>query len=273
MFNFNQKEATDWRGMLANIKAMREKVREYSANVPGLAPVLNRELQAERDKVYGTVVSGAIGEFRAAIQNHFDAARKVDIYKQAEGARWNLVQVEQEKGAILSRIRDIAQRGNMTGKEDKVDELHNLFSEAMSGSPERRRATLEVFERIQEMNLPGQTMQGFPLSHSLGEFVVDARQKLAELRTTPDLVKAQQDQEAALNDVMQKRQQLFTTGDGLGEPVNLAFPTNALSKAARQVRSIQNNSGSYDIYIYPENDPEVTGVDMSKLYQTLEAPK
>lgn len=267
MFNFNQKQATDWHGMLVNIKAMREKVRAYSSEAPALAPILDRELQAERDRVYGAIVSGAIGEFRAAIQSHFDAARRVDIYKQAEAARWNLVQVEAEKGAILSRIRDIAQRIPLTGKEDKVGELRSLFSEAMAGSPERKRATLEAFERIQEMNLPGETIQGTRLSLSLGEFVIDARQKMAELRTTPDLVRAQQDQQTALDEVLHKRKQLFTTGDDLGESVNVAFPTSALAKAARQVQLQQNDSGSYDVYIYPEDDPEITGVSMANIRQ------
>jgi hypothetical protein len=261
MFNFSQKQATDWRGKLANLKAMREKVRDYSVNVPGLAPVLEKELQAERDRMYSEVVNGTIQEFRVAIQAHFDAASKVDIYKRAEAARWSLREIQAEKAAILERIREIAS-GPI--ELDKRAELHNLFTEAMAGSLDRQRATLEAFEHIGEMNLPGQDIHGYPLNRSVGEFVVEARGKLGELRTTPDLAKAQQDQQAALNVVLEKHKQLSTTADGLGEPIDPVFPTGALAKASRQVRLQQNNSGPYDVYIYPEDAPEVTGVNWSK---------
>jgi len=254
MFNFNghKPQPADWRGKLASLKALREKVREYSVNVPGIAPLLEREFSEEKARVIPEIQRGVIGEFKTAIDYYKARAKLRMDAEQAERARWDKVKLANELTGLQAMIEIIlkSQDNPMSKEEGKGEELRTLYNEYMEGDIYQQRAAAEVYSRL--LGKASNTSA----KEEANRLEYAAKAKLEEVRTTDELNTAMANQGRAIEELMAAREELVKVGRDIGDDPMNVFSTGPITKAWKQVQ-VKNG----DLFIFPEDSPEVSGVD------------
>jgi hypothetical protein len=266
----NHQNNNGWRGKLETIKGLREKVKNYSTGAPGLRPFLEKELDEEIARLRPEIITGAIGEFRAAMENYMTTARKRDIFEQAERARWDRLKLAANREALQKQVDAILNEpDNHYIKSTKAEDLRAVYDEWQSGEVNEQRAAAELFSKL------GDKAFHTAAKDTARELEHAAKEKLSELRTTQDLQAADANREQALSELFKKREQLLEAGRGLGEvpePVPNADPDgdptggplirNELTQAYRQLQVVNS-----EVFIYPLDSPEMTGVYWNRMEQ------
>lgn len=254
--NFVSSNTQAWRDRLKNLKAVAEHVREYSQNVPGLAPVLKREYEQEKERSIGAIQNGILGEYQAAMKKYMDSAQWRDTQKTREIKQWDPGKLASERQYIRMQIQDILNHDPNLSAGEKSNEgrLRALWDECLNtGDKHKTRAALEEF-------------QGIPTGDPSGrdKFIInrlskEAEKELAVLRVTPEIKAAEAEMSQALTDLLARNQELNQVSMDLGEgDLNGGFASGPMARAYKQVRVVGG-----DLYILPPDDPEVTGVDWS----------
>lgn len=248
------KNATSWE---AELKAAWDEVQrhghemsEYERNV------IMREIKQRQEELTPIVGGQAVAEFREAIGAFQAAEKKIADERRKEINRFDTAKYNAELQAIQARVKMTVEhpKNIMDATEKPISQrLQQIYDEAIqSGDIHKQRAAVEV---IKDMPVVGSQPEE---RMSVNFLAKTAAAKEAEVRQTDGILKAQQERQAALQELDQRRERLNTVSQALG--MGRADDLMGFSFLARAYKQVQRDPATGEIKIYQETDPEVTGV-------------
>lgn len=259
MINYVPNQSAGWKSALKELQNLRGKFKAHENIMTQYErTTIMAELDHRTESVAGMILTGALGEYNGAVAGYQAAARNVDKAKAAELRRWNARQLRDEL-ANARTLAELAVEGGsnpLTGTTPAAG-LQAIYAEAkQSGDMYKIRAAAEVLKVIAPKltDLSGRA--------AVASMATDAGRDLDALRQTPEMATAAQEHAAALDKMMTLRDGLQDVGAAIGEKPGDIWDPSSLGKAMRKVRLNADHTAAE---ILSDTDPEVTGIDLSKL--------
>jgi hypothetical protein len=254
----------DWRSMRARIA---DKKKMYEQNLGKMDRFTQEtiwgEIKEDIESQFSLIAGGAIGEYKQAIKKYQDTGLQYDKAYSAEINRWDPAKLQ----ASIANTRALVElaisnpNGGELGIGDAGGKLQAIYSEAKaSGDLYKQRGAFEVLRNL--------NVNGLPREEKLKAFHVSkaAEGDLAALRQTPDMDTARKAQGEALTNILVLKDELIQTSKELGQGDPIVFGGTPFSNALNMV---QVNRQTGEVLIFPEDSPEVTGIDLSKMPQEV----
>lgn len=215
--------------------------------------VISNDIRDDIEKAQPVIYKQIVPPYKAAITKYKNSLASIEQEKTKEIQRFNAARLNDEMTYARQAVEMALSDGGsvLDGTSSTVAEkLQALYDEArQSGNLEKQRATFEVIQSV----LPKAPQTERVAINSLAKA---AGRDLSQLRRPESLLKAEQDAQAALQEVAQRQAEIAEAATLLEGNVNDVFATGSLAKAYKLVQ--QDATGK--VYVYDENDPEVTGV-------------
>jgi hypothetical protein len=254
----NQSGANDWREALKEIQAARKEYTEYAQVMTAYErSVVERSIGERVGVLYPSLLAGIQAEHNAAIQKIQDSqtAKRREVTKEID--RWEPGRMVAELEVAQKRVNMSLSAGGLSpfsgGSPTTGGKLEALIQEArQSEDIYKKRAIYEALQDVTPKVDAGERLVVNRLSK-------DAERELAALRVTEGMTKAQEAEQAALAGYAQVRKQVLETAAALGQ----ADPQGVFATGdfARIVRRVQVDRDTGQVVIYPEDSPEVTGIE------------
>lgn len=257
-----------WRGKYEHLKTYHDWCQQ---NLPDMTVIERRIHGEEYNQLKGqytqAISAGAVQEWHDTIrifQAYQDARRKAET---AEVKRFDAGKLSSEMalcGALVGLVNNAPDMSTFGGGPSRADRLNLIYQDAVkSGDLNKQRACYEIFSMMTPPASEGET--GSEQARARGivvGLIGQAKQSLAQLRVTPEMVKAAEEEDAAFKMLMDKRRELEQI-NGLVDNYDpnsgtLMWSTTPIAKALKEVSV--NKAGEV---VY--NEPEPEPIDFSKL--------
>lgn len=201
--NYRKPVSTNWKDALSEFKAEFAKGLQYENLLTPMEKItLGEYLVDLKEQTRAKVIPGAVNEFNLAKANYVMRDGMVRGAKARAEARFDSAQLAGAASMAKMRIETVL-RSNKDNNTKRA-EIAALFNEAKSSQDLTKiRGTAEALVNITN-NISGDPMEKM----AFNRFSQDAEKVLREINTTPEIIQAEQNKQAAANELAQTRDQM-----------------------------------------------------------------
>ena len=257
----------DWMSKLNQIKEARNEFGKIERMLsPYERQTIWGNIKADAQANYGRVYEGVKARLDAAVGNYKAAAAKRAGAIAKEINSWDAAKLNAELQAFSTRVNmELSKKdaqGIFSGQPAAVS-IERLYQEAQaSGDRYKMRAAAEVLRAADVEKLPSdQQMQVQLLAYT-------ASKNLDDLRNTDDIKNAIDLENAAIKQMQEAQAFVKEAGEVMFDGGAQVFGRDVsnFGKLANTIK-FEREAGSVNIKILDVNDPELTGIDLSKVEQ------
>jgi len=217
----------DYIDELAELREMKDTFMKYAGIMSEFEKTTYKNrISAYRDQIHDQVINGVLHDWNKAIVEYQSKQAAYEAAKRGEAARFDSVKYASEMQAIQTIVGIVLNqpKNPFAGGNGKVEKLQSIYQEAVqSGDLNKKRAVMEVFSNLPEKETLTLARQ--------------AKNDLALLRTTEQVIATETEAKQAANDLMvNSRAIVVKAAEILGEPISPFGNIGPLSKALARVR-------------------------------------
>lgn len=256
--NSRQAHGATWRDNLAEIQAYKQELATYGGQMSQYERgAAEREIKRMVDLHYGSIVQGLISEHQGSIAIYQDALKGVDKARAKEIMSWDAATLKAELDLVRMRMDQVlSEPDNAFDKgAGRAAAVRAIYEESIaSGDRHKVRAAAEIVRGVASKGA-GVDQDGRFVLTSLAS---DAKQRLAELRTSPEFDQAQEGVQVAWLALQAKGNEVAGLARVVGSDDGGAFAGGPLTRSLNRVTINQHGQP----VILSENDPQVTGIGL-----------